>query len=223
MRIYTRECEFPKTRKFTKIWFSACVDIHLKLWISGCGNAPENVYIRCADKHKFWCITACGDTQFNVNSHMRKSVFPRTRIYTFLSELPDVEIHKSMCKSTPAEIRFSPCGNPHEIVHFRMWKYTKNGWFPNVRKYSVFGAFPHAEIRAGKWISACQFTSGFVNFLGGKHAGIHDFSGISTCGNTRRNVNSRVRKYTRKGVLPHAVIHYIRLKKIVQYWHKISR
>ena len=165
MRIYTRKCEFPKTRKFTKIWFSAYVDIHLKLWISTCGNAPENVYIRCADKHKFWCITACGDTQFNVNSHIRKSVFPRTRIYTFLSELPHVEIHKNMCKSAPA------------------------------------------EIRAGKWISACQFTSGFVNFLGGKHAGIHDFSGISTCGNTRGNVNSRVRKYTRKGVLPHAVIH----------------
>ena len=172
-----------------------------------CGNALENVYIRCADLHKFWCITACVDTQFNVNSQMRKSVFPRTRICTVLSELPHVEIHKSMCKSALVEIRLSPCGNSHEIVHFRMRKYTKNCGFPNVRKYSFFGLFPHAEIRAGKWISACQFTSGFVNFHGEKCAGIHDFSGISTCGNTRGNVNSRVRKYTRKGILPHAVIH----------------
>ena len=29
MRIYTRKCEFPKTRKFTKIQFSAYEDIHL--------------------------------------------------------------------------------------------------------------------------------------------------------------------------------------------------
>ena len=165
------------------------------------------MYIRCADLHKFWCITACGDTQLNVNSHMRKSVFPRTRICTVLSELPHVEIHKSMCKSAPAEIHFSPCGNSHEIVHFRMWKYTKNCGFPNVRKYSFLGVFPHAEIQAGKCISACQFTSGFVNFRGEKRAGIHDFLRISTCGNTRGNVNSRVRKYTRKHVLPHAVIH----------------
>ena len=145
----------------------------------------------------------------NVNSHMRKSVFPRTRICTVLSELPHVEIHKSMCKSAPAKIRFSPCGNSHEIVHFRMWKYTKNCGFPNVRKYSFLGVFPHAEIQAGKWIfaCACQFTSGFMNFRGEKRAGIHDFSWISTCGNTRGNVNSRVWKYTRKCVLPHAVIH----------------
>ena len=165
------------------------------------------MYIRCADLQKFWCITACGDTQFNVNSHMRKSVYPRTRICTVLSELPHVEIHKSMCKSAPAEIRLSPCGNSHETVHFRMWKYTKNCGFPNVQKYLFFSVFPHAEIRVGKWISACQFTSGFVNFHGEKRTGIHVFSGISTCGNTHRNVNSHVRKYTRKGVLPHAVIH----------------
>ena len=173
-----------------------------------CGNALENVYIRCADLHKFWCIIACVDTQFNVNSHMRKSVFPRTRICTVLSELPHVEIHKSMCKSAPAEIHLSPCGNSHEIVHFRMRKYTKNCGFPNVRKYSFFGLFPHAEIRAGKWISACQFTSGFDirEFPRGKTCGNTRFSEISTCGNTRRNVNSRVRKYTRKGILPHAVI-----------------
>ena len=127
MWIYTYNCEFPLVEK-----------------------APENAYIRCADLHKFWCITACEDTQFNVNSHMRKSVFPQMRICTVLSELPHVEIHISMCKSAPAEIRFSPCGNSHEIVHFRMWKYTKNCGFPNVRKYSLFGVFPHVEIQAGK-------------------------------------------------------------------------
>ena len=73
MRIYTYNCEFP------------LVEMH-----------PKNVYIRCADLHIFWCITACGDTQFNVNVHMRKSVFPRTRICTVLSEFPHVEIHKSI-------------------------------------------------------------------------------------------------------------------------------
>ena len=130
-----------------------------------------------------------------MNSHMRKSVFPRTRICTVLSELPQVEIHKCMCKSASVEIRFSPCGNSHEIVHFRTWKYTKNCGFPNVLKYSFFGVFPHAEIRAEKGISACQFTSGFVNFRGKKRAGIHDFGGfphaemcIPACGNTRGKV-----------------------------------
>ena len=54
-------------------------------------------------------ITACGDTQFNVNSFARKSVFPRTRICTVLSELPHEGIHKSMCKSAHGEIRFSTC------------------------------------------------------------------------------------------------------------------
>ena len=170
------------------------------------------MYICCADLHKFWCITACGDTQLNVNSHMRKSVFPRTWICTVLSELLHVEIHKSMCNYPPAEICFSPCGNSHEIVHFRTWKYTKNCGFPNVWKYSFCGVFPHAEIRAGKWISACQFASGFVNFRGEKRVEIHVFSGISTCGNTRGKVNSRMRKYTRKGVILHAVIHLIRFK-----------
>ena len=164
------------------------------------------MYIRCADLYKCCCITGCGDTQFNVNFHMRKSVFPRTRFCTVLSELPHVEIHKSMCKSAPAEIRFSPRGNSHEIVHFRMWKYTKNYGFPTCGNTHFF------------WISTCGNSSGKVNFRmsiykwirefpWGKHAGIHDVSGISTCGNTHGNVNSRVRKYTRKGVLPQAVIH----------------
>ena len=147
---------------------------------------------------KFWCITACGDTQFNVNSHMTKSVFQWTRICTVLSELPHVEIHKSMCKSAPAEIRFSPCGNSHEIVHFRIWKYAKNCGFPNLRKYSFFGVFPHAEIWAGKWISACQFTSGFMNFRGEKRAGIHDFFFF---------FDFPMRKYTRKCEFPRAEIH----------------
>ena len=43
MRIYTRKGVFPKTRKFTKLWFSAYEDLHLQLWISTCGSAPKNV------------------------------------------------------------------------------------------------------------------------------------------------------------------------------------
>ena len=138
---------------------------------------------------------------------MRKSVFPRTRICTILSELPHVEIHKSMCKSAPAEILFfhveihmrscisarrnTPkivdfpmCGNTHFLVYFHMRKFERESEFPQV-----------------------NFASGFVNFHGEKRAGIHLFSGISTCGNTRGSVNFRMRKYTRKGVIPHAVIH----------------
>ena len=131
MRIYTRKGEFPKTRKFTKLWFSAYEDLHLQLCISTCGNAPKNAYTRCADIHNFWCITACGDTQFNVNSFTRKSVFPRTRICTVLSELPHVEIHKSMCKSAHGEIRFSTCGYSHKFVYFHMRRCTQSGEFSN--------------------------------------------------------------------------------------------
>ena len=150
MRIYSYYCEFPlvevhpkmcnsavwiftkfKTRKLNKLWFSSYEDLHLQLCISTCGNAPENAYIRCADIHNFWCITACGDTQFNVNSFTRKSVFPRTRICTVLSELPHVEIHKSMCKSAHGEIRFSTCGYSHKFVYFHMRKCTQNWEFSN--------------------------------------------------------------------------------------------
>ena len=131
MRIYTRKGEFPKTRKFNKLWFSAYEDLHLQLCISTCGNAPKNAYIRCADIHNFWCITACGDTQFNVNSFTRKSVFPRTRICTVLSEFPHVEIPKSMCKSAHGEIRFSTCGFSHKFVYFHMRRCTQNGEFSN--------------------------------------------------------------------------------------------
>ena len=129
MRMYTRKGEFPKTRKFTKLWFSAYEDLHLQLWISTCGNAPKNAYIRCADIHNFWCITACGDTQFNVNSFTRKSVCARTRICTVLSELTHVEIHKSMCKSAHGEIRFSTCGYSHKFVYFHMRRCTQNWEF----------------------------------------------------------------------------------------------
>ena len=153
------------------------------------------MYIRCADLHKFWCITAFGDTQFNENSHMRKSVFPWTRICTVLSELPHVEIHKSMCKSAPAEIRLSPCGNSHEIVHFRMWKYTKNCGFPNVRKYSFFWCistcgnssgkvnFPHVNLHADSWISTGKNVQEYTIFRGFPHAEIHAEMWIPACGN----------------------------------------
>ena len=124
------------------------------MWKSSCGNAPKSVYIGCADLHKFWCITACGDTQFNVNSHMRKSAFPRTWICTVLSELPHVKIHKRMCQSTLAEYAFPhveihmiscisacgntpkivdfPCGNTHFLVYFHVRKFKRESEFPHV-------------------------------------------------------------------------------------------
>ena len=136
----------------------------------------------------------------------------------FKSELQHVEIHKIMCKSAPAEIRFSACGNSHEIVHFGGFSARGNTPkivdFPTCGNTHFCGVFPHAEIR--KWISA-YFASGFVNFRAvGKNVRQYTFfSGISTCGNTRGSANSRMRKYTRIGVIPHAVIHLIRFKKIV--------
>ena len=156
------------------------------------------MYIRCADLHKFWCITACGDTQFNVNSHMRKSVFPRTRICTVLSELPHVEIHKSMCKSAPAEIHLSPCGNSHEIVHFRMWKYTTYLGISQRAEILIF--FSTCGNSSGKVnFRMSEFTSGFVNFHGENvreytsfrgfpHVEIHAEMWIPACRNTRGKV-----------------------------------
>ena len=52
----------------------------------------------------------------------------------------------------------------HEIVHFRMWKYTKNCEFPNVRKYSFLvyfdmrkfereSEFLHVNLKVDSWIS----------------------------------------------------------------------
>ena len=154
------------------------------------------MYIRCADLHKFWCITACGDTLFNENSHMRKSVFPRMRICTVLSELPHVEIHKNMCKSALAEIRFSPCGNSHEIVHFHTWKYTKNCGFPNMRKYSLFLC-----------ISTSGNLSGKVNFRMSICKRIREFPRGKTCGNTRFFGDFHMRKYMRKCEFPYVEIH----------------
>ena len=91
MRIYTYNCEFP------------LVEMHPKMCLSAVRIYPF-----------LWCSTACGDTQFNVNSFTRKSVFPRTRICTVLSEFPHVEIHTSMCKSAPRKYAF-----PHVEIHMR--------------------------------------------------------------------------------------------------------
>ena len=74
---------------------------------------------------------------------------------------------------------------------------------PHMRTYTFSSVFPNAEIH----IFVCTSARRNTQFPRGKHAGIHNFSGISTCKNTCGNVNSRLRKYTRIGVLPHAVIH----------------
>ena len=145
------------------------------------------------------------------------------RICTVLSELPHVEIHKSMCKSTPVEICFSPCENSHEIVHFHMWKYTKNCGFSNVRKYSLSGVFPHV---CGNW-------SGKVNFRMSIYERICEFPRGKTCGNTRFFGDFHMRKYTRKCEFPRAEIHAERcitacgntlnqVKKIVPFFSDLS-
>ena len=137
-----RKSVLPHADVHEKRWISQDEEIHqtliFRIWgftltivWATCGNAPKNAYIRCADIHNFWCITACGDTQFNVNSFTRKSVFPRTRICTVLSELLHVEIHKSMCKSAHGEIRFSTCGYSHKFVYFHMRRCTQNWEFSN--------------------------------------------------------------------------------------------
>ena len=173
MRIYTYNCEFPLVELHPKMCISA-VRIYTNF-----GVLPHaEIHSLCEFPQEEKCISA-------------------DAVGTVLSELPHVEIHKSMCKSAPAEIRFSPCGNSHEIVHFRKWQKL---WISQRAEILIFGVFPQAEIRAEKWISACQFASGFVNFRWEKRAGIHVFfrgfphaeihaeMWILACGNTRGKV-----------------------------------
>ena len=94
------------------------------------------------------------------------------------------------------EIRVSKCGNSHEIVYFRMWKYTKNCEFPNMRKYTFFGH-----------ISTCRNSSGKVNFRMSVYKRICEFPRGKTCGNTRFFADFRMRKYTRICEFPRAEIH----------------
>ena len=160
--------------------------------ISACGYTQGTVYFRMckftfhvifpmwksvsplAELHKIRWITACGDALFNVNPLIRKSAFPRMRIYTRFSELLLVEIYMILCKSTQA----STCG------HAKLW------------------ISQRVEIRIFSQISTCGNSSGKVHFLmhiyknlnfcRSKHVGIHVFRGISTC----RNVNSCMWNYT---------------------------
>ena len=143
------------------------------------------MYIRCADLHIFWCITACGDTQFNVNVHMRKSVFPRTRICTVLSEFPHVEIHKSMCESAPRKYAF-----PHVEIHI-------NRVFPHVEIHQKLWISQHAEIHiVFPRRKTCGNTRFFADFRMRKYtricefprAEIHPERCITACGNTLNQV-----------------------------------
>ena len=115
---------------------------------------------------------------------MRKSVFPRTRICTVLSEFPHVEKHKSMCKSAPRKYAFphveihlrsciSTCRNPNfGKVNFRRSVYKRICEFPRgktcgntrffadfcMRKYTRICEFPRAEIHTERCITACGNT-----------------------------------------------------------------
>ena len=121
MRIYTYNCVFP------------LVEMHPKMRISA-----VRIYTI------FWCITACGDTQFNVNSFTRKSVFPRTRICTVLSELPHVETHKSMCKSAHGEHTLF-----HMIkkVNYITWIFTQVCVFPHAEMHAKLRIFQHSPFK----------------------------------------------------------------------------
>ena len=162
------------------------------------------MYIRCADLHIFWCITACGYTQFNVNVHMRKSVFPRMRICTVLSEFPHVEIHKSMCKSAPRKYAFphveihmrsciSACGNTPKIVNFPTCGNTHFLVYFHMRKFEREGEFPHVSLQADLWISAGKNVREYTFFCWFPHAEIHADMWIPACGNTRGKVYYRMR------------------------------
>ena len=162
------------------------------------------MYICCADLHKLWCITACGEKQFNVISRKRKSAFPRTRIYTLLSELPQVEIHKSMCNprrrkntfphveihmrscisacgNTPKIMDFPACGNTHFLVYFHM------------RKFEQESEFPRVNLQVDSWILAGKNVQEYTIFQRFPHAEIHAEMWIPACGNTRGKVYYRMR------------------------------
>ena len=157
------------------------------------------MYIRCADLHIFWCITACGYTEFNVNVHMRKSVFPRTRICTVLSEFPHVEIHKSMCKSAPRKYAFphveihmrsciSACGNTPKIVNFPTCGNTHFLVYFYMRKFEREGEFLHVSLQADLWISAGKNVREYTFSCWFPRAEIHAERCITACGNTLNQV-----------------------------------
>ena len=88
-----------------------CEFLHVEKCISACGYTQGAVYFRmckftilCDFPHVEKCISACkftkvqwitawGDTQFNVNSLMRKSVLPHADIHKKMWISQDKEIH----------------------------------------------------------------------------------------------------------------------------------
>ena len=141
---------------------------------------------------------------------MRKSVFPRTRICTVLSEFPHVEIHKSMCKSAPRKYAFphveihmrsciSACGNTPKIVNFPTCGNTHFLVYFHMRKFERESEFPHVSLQADLWISAGknvrEYTF-FADFCMRKYtricefprAEIHAERCITACGNTLNQV-----------------------------------
>ena len=90
MRKFTFPLEFPHVKIHQKMSISARWEIH-----------------------NFWCISTCGNARSHVNFHMRKSVFPPVRIYTYFCVFLHAVIHLKLCKSASAEIHFSSCGNSH--------------------------------------------------------------------------------------------------------------
>ena len=153
---------------------------------------------------------------------MRKSVFPRTRICTVLSEFPHVEIHKSMCKSAPRKYAFphveihmrsciSACGNTPKIVNFPTCGNTHFLVYFHMRKFEREGEFPHVSLQADLWISAGknvrEYTF-FADFRMRKYtricefprAEIHAERCITACGNTLNQVQKNSSKAARLSI-----------------------
>ena len=91
---------------------------------------------------------------------------------------------------------FPTSGDTLGLVYDRMRNYAKISEFSQERKYTRTSESPHAETQEDMCITQSE--------------DLHYIVCISPCGNTRGNVYLRMRKYTRIGVLPHAVIHRFR-------------
>ena len=128
-------------------------------------------------------------------------VYYRTRNYAKISEfstsgntLQPVYDHMRMYRKIS---EFSQSGYTPRLVYYRMRHYTKKSEFPHKRKYTKSSENPRAETQEDLWKT--------------HYEDLHIIVCISTCGNTRGNVYFHMREYTRKRVLPHAVIHQILL------------
>ena len=92
-------------------------------------------------------------------------------------------------------------------TRFHMWKFTWDCVFPHVEIHQKLWISKHAEIHIFWCISTCGNSSGKVNFRMSVYKRICEFPRGKTCGNTRFFADFRMRKYTRICEFPRAEIH----------------